>query len=180
MHEYVIPETFVELCNYVTHYDKCTIRTDHKEITNDLPFYIIDSTKKSYLIELANIWTEAKEKSYKLIVTNGIKYDPIQNYNFVVRFSSNGNFTCEASDLKVPLRHMYRYPEKLLSVSGNISDDIQEWKIYNNANGVNRIELKHDLEEVYTMQIMDRFIECTKYPFPVGIFKKQIVYWQIV
>jgi hypothetical protein len=177
VHNFYIPNTYEEYKN-ITHQLKfCTIRTDHKFITEDLPFYIYDSNKDSE-DKLISIWNESQQKEFKLIISNGIQYDNIQEYNMVIKLQKNGDFIFEASELKIPLRHMYRHP--LLSCSGDISDEIPQWDIYNARYGINKINIKNDLLTLYNYQIFDKWLEVTKYPIPVGIKNNNIIFWQII
>jgi hypothetical protein len=176
-HVFYIPETYWGYLNLVYTLSCCTVRTDHAVVSEDLPFYIInlavDSTEY-----IQNIWDQAVLNEYKLIVSDGIKFDEVKKYNMVIKIEKNGDFIFEASAKKVPLRRMYRYP--LLSCSGNIADEVSEWAVYNSIPGINRIDLKKDIEELYTLQIFGKWLELTKYPLPVGILQKDIVFWQII
>ena len=124
------------------------------------------------------IWEESIEKEYKLIISNGIQYDNIQEYNMVVKFNKKGDFLFEASELKIPLRHMYRHP--LLSCSGNLKDEVSQWEIYNARYGINKIYIKNDLLSLYNYQLFNKWLEITKYPIQVGTKNKNIVFWQII
>jgi hypothetical protein len=177
VHRFYIPETYAEFCNITEKLNKCTIRTDHAIKTEDLPFYIYDVDFEGKMKGLG-IWKDSEECDYKLIISDGIKYDPIQEYNMVVKFDKNGDFIFEASELKIPLRHMYRHP--LLSCSGNLTDGVSEWNIINQKYGINKVHIKDDLLELYNYGIFNKWLEVTKYPQPVGMQNKNIVFWQVV
>ncbi len=174
-HRFVIPETYEEFSKVLHEFQRCTIRTDHKTKTKNLPFYVYDARKDGDISD--TIWAESQQNHYKMIISDGIKYDPIQEYNMVVKMQKNGDFFFEASELKIPLRHMYRYP--LLSCAGNIAEEVSTWIIYNNRYGLDRTSIKQNLEDLYTHQIFDCWLEVTKYPIPVGIKKDKIVFWQL-
>jgi len=176
VHRYFIPESYEEYVDTVKDLTVCTIRTDHQSIVVDLPFYVMDTTKCHPLV-VESIWKTALKNDYKLIISDGIKYDPIQEYNLVARFESNGDFIFDASELKIPLRHMYRCP--MLSCYGNISEEVSEWTIINNKYGLDRCIIKHDLELLYSYQLYNQWLEVTKYPKGVGIQHEPIVFWQI-
>ena len=178
LHQFYIPETYEEYKNLISKFELCTIRTDHKYISEDLPFYIFNRQKdgEEYL-DL--IWDEAQGKQYRLIISDGIKYDNIQKYNMVVKLQSNGDFIFEASDLKIPLRHMYRYPSSLLSCTGNLSESIHLWHMFNKRYGINKLIVRRDLLILYNCGLFDKWLEVTKYPIPVGNRKENIVFWQI-
>jgi hypothetical protein len=85
VHQFHIPETYEECVALVDEFGLCTIRTDHKYISEDLPFYIFDKQKEANDEYLDSIWDEAQGKQYKLIISNGIQYDQFQKYNMVAK-----------------------------------------------------------------------------------------------
>lgn len=173
VHNFYIPKSKQEYENIVNTLQFCSIRTDSdKNINTDLPFYILKNTDTK---QMEKIWNTASVNNYKLIISDGIKYDNIQDYNMVLKLQKNGNFLFEVSELKIPLRHMYRYP--LLSCSGNLSEHIQEWTVYNQKYGIDKTNIKKDLIDLYQYQIFDEWLDITKYPIPVGRLKKKIVFW---
>lgn len=176
VHRFYIPESYDDCCRILNDWQFCTVRTDHEVFTEDLPFYLVDM-RECDVTHVDNIWITAQKKGYKLIISDGIKYDVIQLYNMTVKFERNGDFSFEASELKIPLRHMYRYP--LLSCSGNIAADVSEWIVYNARFGLDRRLLKRDLELLYTYQFYGKWLEVTRYPQGVGIKDEPFVFWQI-
>ena len=178
LHKFYIPDTYEEYRNLVYKFELCTIRTDHKFISEDLPFYIFNKQKDNdEYLDL--IWDKALGKQYKLIISDGIKYDNIQKYNMVAKIQKNGDFLFEASDLKIPLRHMYRHPASLLSCTGNLSDGIHLWHMFNKRYGIDKLIIRRDLLTLYNCGLFDKWLEVTKYPIPVGIKSENIVFWQI-
>lgn len=177
VHRFYIPNSYKEYIKLLQDLSFCTIRTDHETIKENLPFYIVN-TQKNDMRLIDNIWDEAQQNNYKLIISDGIKYDSIQEYNLVTKINENGDFIFEASELKIPLRHMYRYP--LLSCYGNIADKISDWDIINNKYGLDKRTIKRDLEILYTYGIYNKWLEVTKYPQGVGIKNEPIVFWQII
>lgn len=159
-------------------FEWCTLRTDHKFISEDLPFYVFDNRKDGEE-KLNAIWEEAQSKDYKLIIADGIKYDAVQKYNMVAKIQKNGDFIFEASSLKIPLRHMYRHPSSLLSCIGNLSENINLWHAFNNKYGLNRLMINRDLLTLYNFGLFDQWLEVTKYPISVGVNKENLVFWQI-
>jgi len=177
VHRFYIPNSYEEYIKLINDLNLCTIRTDHETKKEDLPFYVVNTFKDNS--EYINkIWDVSQQYQYKLIISDGIKYDNIQEYNLVTKIDKNGDFIFEASELKIPLRHMYKYP--LLSCYGNISDEITEWSIINNKYGINKCSIKRDLETLYTYGIYGKWLEITKYPQGVGIKNEPIIFWQIV
>lgn len=176
IHKFHIPETYAEYTDILNELEFCTIRTDHATISKDLPFYIFNSAKDDSSKQ-NNIWNEAKTNSFKLIISDGVQYDHIQRYNMVVRLQRDGTFMFEASELKVPLRHMYKHP--LLSCSSNIAEEISSWTVYNTRYGISKHEILKDIQRLYTYEIFDKWLEITKYPIAVGIRNERIVFWQI-
>ena len=178
LHKFYIPATYEEYRNLTDKFELCTIRTDHKYISEDLPFYIFNKQKDNdEYLDL--IWDEAQAKQYKLIISDGIKYDNIQKYNMVTKIQKNGDFIFEASDLKIPLRHMYRHPSSLLSCTGNLSEGIHLWHMFNKRYGIDKLIIKRDLLTLYNCGLFDQWLEVTKYPIPVGVKDEHIVFWQI-
>lgn len=177
IHEFKVPKDYIEFKDVVHSFNNyCTVRCDHATLTKDLPFYVVDREDEALLKE---IWDIAQSKEYKVIVANGLKHDKSQKYNLVVKFTREGDFIMEVSKKKVPLRHMYRYPSELLSASGNIDESVGEWKVYNQLYGLDRRVLLDELRELYSIGIVNKWIECTFYPYPVGIYNKHYVFWQI-
>ena len=76
VHNFYTPNTYEEYKNLINEFKFCTIRTDHKFISQDLPFYVFN-IKKDNEEKLDSIWNESQEKEYKLIISNGIQYDNI-------------------------------------------------------------------------------------------------------
>lgn len=177
VHKFYIPESYEEYKDIINRLEFCTLRTDHKDKTEDLPFYIYDK-KKDPIGKLETIWNVAEKESYKLIISDGIKYDAIQEYNMVVNIQQNGKFELEASELKIPLRHMYKHP--LLSCAGAIGDDANHWITHKFRYGINRNIIKDDLEVLYNYGIFNHWLEVTKYPIPVGTQNQNIIFWQII
>jgi len=178
VHQFFIPKTYEEYRDLVNKFGLCTIRTDHKYISEDLPFYIFNKQKDGEE-ELNLIWDESQGKQYKLIISNGIKYDNIQKYNMVMKIQKNGDFIFEASDLKIPLRHMYRNPSSLLSCTGNLSEGIHLWHMFKGRYGIDKLIIRRDLLTLYNSGLFDKWLEVTKYPIPVGMKNEHIVFWQI-
>ena len=177
VHKFYIPDTHEEYKNLINEFKFCTIRTDHRIMSQDLPFYVFDIEKDNE-DKLNSIWEESQEKEYKIIISNGIQYDNIQEYNMVVKFNEKGDFLFEASELKIPLRHMYRYP--LLSCSGNLKDEVSQWEVYNARYGINKIYIKNDLLSLYNYQLFNKWLEITKYPIQVGTKNKNIVFCRLL
>jgi len=182
MQRWCVPETYEEYLRIINDWVFVTIRTDHETKTYDLPFYIIE--QPITLAELKNIWKELKSKNCKLIISDGIKFDKIQEYNMVISIEKDGQFMFEASLLKIPLRHLYKHPQSMLSCQGCIGEDPNHWINYNpSVSGLNKAQIKKDIEDLYcTYQeiIFGKTLEITKYPIPVGTQKKNIVFWQML
>lgn len=176
-HLWYTAETFLSFKHIIKSLGNfCTIRTDHLEKENDLPFFIVKNETEERLKE---IWDIIEIGNYVPIISNGIKYDVDQLYNLCLKIESDGSFIFEASTLKIPLRHMYRYPDELLSAYGNISDRPNQWNFVNNTYGIDRFQLLKVLQKIYTLGIYNKYIECTVYPYSVGVFDDNIVFWEI-
>jgi len=177
VHKFYIPNNLDEFKTICNEFEFCTIRTDHRDRSEDLPFYLYDKSKDSKN-RLNQIWDETQQGEYKLIIANAIQFDNIQEYNMVIKIQENGDFIFEASELKIPLRKMYEHP--LLSCEGNIVDKPSRWKIYNNREALNKNTINNDLLTLYNFEIFNKWLEVTKYPIPVGIQNDKIVFWQII
>ncbi len=83
-----------------------------------------------------------------LIVSDGRNYDPDMRYNICAKVEKNGEFICEMSPLKVPLRHMYKHP--LMCVTGSILEPKHWWNIWG--------------EQTANMREVKEIVEPTKAP----------------
>jgi hypothetical protein len=183
IHQFYVPKDVHEFSRIVIDLEKCSIRTDHATRTKDMPFYTMNIFEvKDFCRAIIDIWSESEREGYKLIVSDGIKYDPVQEYNMTIKIAENGDFDFEASPEKVPLRHMYRFP--LLSCSGNVGEETSEWMVRNKRHDLNRVDIRHDIwylyEQCYRYKLFGHWLELTKYPVPVGVQGERIVFWQIV
>jgi hypothetical protein len=182
IHRFYVPNNVFEFSKIVIDLEQCSIRTDHATRTKGMPFYTMDIFKvKNFCKSIVDIWSESEREGYKLIVSDGIKYDSVQEYNMTIKIAENGDFDFEASPEKVPLRHMYRYP--LLSCTGNVSDEASGWLPYKQRYDLNRVGIRRDLgylyEQCYRHKLFNKWLELTKYPIPVGLQERHIVFWQI-
>ena len=175
VHEYVVPNSLLELITSVGKWDTCSIRTDAKYATNDLPFYTIKPDDK--VQKLLDIWAEAEANEHKLIVANELRYDPIQICNLTVWFDRSGNFQSEVSAVKVPLRKMHSYPNSLLYCKGSIWEKPKEWEKLNNVGIIDKSLLQDVLFKLYNYKLFNQWLECTVYPEPVGVRGENIVFW---
>lgn len=155
-------------------FGRLTLRFDSKWDEDSLPFYILDTNCTESEIE--QILVLADSKDCIVIASNGIQFDPFLKYNLVVQFSSNGDFIAEASPEKIPLRKMYNFP--LLSVHSNIHNSLIDWST-NDYYGLDRRDVLDTLWRLYDLQIYRKWIECTVYPFPVGLRNEEIIFWQL-
>ena len=182
IHQFCIPESYESFLDILKEYEFCTIRTDHIKKHESLPFYIFNNKKDDIIDFSKKVWYNSVHNGYKLIISNAIKYDEIQEYNMVVKIYRNGDFIFEASELKIPLRHMYRHP--LLSCTGNINDNIHSWNIINQKYGINKIHIYKDLQNLYVKcwnkKLFNNWLEVTKYPIDLGTQKNNIIFWQII
>jgi len=128
------------------------------------------------IIDILNIYNKAEELGCYLIVSDGRNYDPQMRYNVCIRIERDGDFVCEMSPLKIPLRHMYEHP--LMCVTGNIIEPKHWWDVWGKQNADLR-EVKDIVQTIYSKEILGKYIECTTYNIPVGILKEDMVYWHI-
>lgn len=174
-HRFVLPNSKDEFIGVLNSLEHCTIRTDHKDKTEQLPFYVYNNDN---IETIEKIWGEIEKEEYKTIVSDGIKYDNIQEYNIVTKIQKNGDFIFEASALKIPLRNMYKYDMTLCI--GNICEELTEWNRIKTVLGLDLTRIRRDLNEIYSFGIYDRWLEITKYPINVGEQEKKFVFWQVI
>ena len=116
VHEFYVFKNFESLWqSYIALGKVCTIRTDkaYAKPGSQLGFFIARYIAPSELKKIADV---IKQNGCIAIISNGLKYDDHLRYNIVYKIEENGDFYCEFSRLKVPLRHMYRHPESLRTV----------------------------------------------------------------
>ena len=160
-----------------------SIRTDRSYgITKDLPFFLIDE-KKQYLEIRENLKTLLAD-GFVLIVSDGHRYDPYLKYNMVFSVNYDGQFRAEYSAKNVPLRHMYRYPNELVQVSGNIHKRYPDWDIRNRqAAGMDFRQIRDMLYLQYIqaekLGLYRRYLELSVYQVPCGTRNEEVAYWEI-
>lgn len=184
IHNTIITDDLEEVDRTVSKYRyMCSIRTDKKTgIAKDLPFYLI-STKDDYL-KIKEKLKKNKLDKIMFIVSNGHQYDDSLRYNMVVYFERNGDFRLEYNAINVPLRHMYRYPEEMINIEGNINETVASWKVENkehnkiNIREVGRIAASVYME-VYSKGLWDRNLEISVYDRECGELMKEYIYWEI-
>lgn len=99
-HEMVITNNLSEAVAAAKAYGEFTVRTDGAPgwgDGSDLPFFVHTGSW-----DPTGHFKELLEEGLWLIISNGIKYDPIQNYNAVASISKNGDYHIELSARKVP------------------------------------------------------------------------------
>lgn len=160
-----------------------SIRTDRNYgITKDLPFFLIDEKRQYFLIR-KNL-QELLNMDFILIFSDGHHYDPYLKYNLVFYMNYDGNFQAEYSAKNVPLRHMYRYPDTLVQVTGNINERYPDWDIRNRQ--VAEIDFRQIRDTIYLqymraekLQLYRRHLEMSVYTVPCGVRHEEIAYWEI-
>lgn len=174
VHEYEEVRSFEELIRYIELNPNMSIRFDDDQGTTDLPFYVIDNGDQEHLREIVE---QAKIGNFTMLVSNGHQYDADQICNFVGKVSPDGTFELEYSIKKIPLRHMYR--RGTTSVRGNYGDLSTYSYLNRNDNIISKQELEDILTYLFQIKIYNRDIEGTLYPYPVGVYKRNIVIWQV-
>lgn len=161
----------------------CSIRTDKEQgVTKDLPFYLI-SSKDDYERVHDKLALNKKE-GMVFIVSNGHQYDTSLRYNMVVSFERDGSFDIEYSPINVPLRHMYRYPEEMVYIEGNINETVASWKVNNKEhNKINIRDVGKEVAsiymEIYNKNLWDRNLEVSVYDKKCGELGMEHVYWEV-
>ncbi|MGN0485555.1 MAG: hypothetical protein ACI4HI_18605 [Lachnospiraceae bacterium] len=160
-----------------------SIRTDREYgITKDLPFFLIDS--KQQYDSIRSRLMRCIEEGMILILSDGHRYDNALQFNMVLCIDCDGSFLAEYSSRNVPLRHMYRFPDDLAHISGNINERYQDWDISNRiAGGIDLRELESILNQLYLMiektMLYRRYLELSVYKVPCGTKQEPIAYWEI-
>lgn len=182
-HNMTITRDFFEAMDAVVRYKRFTIRTDkhsynigHWDTGGDLPFFMQKEDVQD-ISKYEALLSKLIEQEYYLIITDGIRYDDIQEYNAVVKIQKDGQFETEMSIAKVPLRKMYNY-DGLFGATGNIADTIRDIEWF----GVQLYDKKQtllDVQHIYEMGIYNRVMELTKYPIKLGVKHDNFIYWQL-
>lgn len=163
----------------------CTIRTDKFGVGqgNELKFYVLN---KRNLLHEQMIASEIVGNGLIAIVADGLKHDHEIRYNVVYRIYKSGEFVIEYSRHKVPLRLMYKYPEKLNIIGGKLDDGIRYWEKHLAIHEVDRVDLREIrelLEEQYKVclekNMFGHYVEMTTYNSEVGIKREDKVYWEV-
>lgn len=183
VHEFYVCKNFESLWqSYIALGKECTIRTDkaYAKPGSQLGFFIARYIAPSELKKIADV---IKQNGCIAIISNGLKYDDHLRYNIVYKIEENGDFYCEFSRLKVPLRHMYRHPETLNSASGNIDELLKYWNRHVSKQEKYRIdfrEIRELLREEYKLGMFGKTVEMSVYNVKCGILNKNKVYWEII
>lgn len=186
VHDFIPCRTVPEIIYaYIRLGKTCTIRTDKlgAEQGSQLGFYKADNIS---LLEINKIADEIVKNKWIGIVSNGLKYDKYLRYNIVYKLDRNGDFTAEYSRKNVPLRHMYKYPETLTTITGSLNDDIRLWEVYKPALESDRVDLR-EIQDILRSEFLiclnnklfGRYIEMSVYNTDVGPLKQNKVYWEI-
>lgn len=184
IHNTVITDDLDELDKTVKCYNyMCSIRTDReKGVTKELPFYLI-SCIDDY-IKIKDKLKLNKQDSMIFIISNGHQYDDKLRYNLVVSFDKSGEFVLEYNATNVPLRHMYRYPDDMVYVEGNINETVASLRVANKEH--NKINVREVGEiiasiylDIYNKGLWDRNLEVSVYSEDCGELNKEYVYWEI-
>ena len=181
--EYFVPKSYQELIQYLKNLSYyCTIRVDsNKETDGDLPFMIIKESSNEVEEKVQQLWNDSKANNWKLIITNALRADDYLCYNMKVTFEPKGHFNCELSSVNVPLRSMYKYPKKLIQISGNVFQKPKDWWISDNYkyNPYDLSSLSADLFEIYSKRIFNKYIEVARYSKPVGKYCDYFIFFQV-
>lgn len=183
IHNTVISEKVEEILKVAKDYGMFTIRTDRVtkwekgwEGKSEFPFIVQDTPTNNYE-QLENKLNQLVSEGFVFIISDGIKYDKIQDYNAVAILKVNGDFRIEASTEKVPLRYMYKRGNIFIA-EGNITDKLRDIQFYGTVN-FDKKAILQDIQYLYTKEIFNKWIEFTRYPIRVGINNEKFVFWQI-
>lgn len=162
---------------------KGSIRTDRiYESAYDLPFYVYEDQEEfEHLIP--KLCQHIKE-GLILILSNGHAYDAELRYNLVCSIDRDYWCRAEWSTKQVPLRHMYRYPERLISLYGHIDGRLSDWEISNRAaNTIDLREIFQRLQELFLVvdakDLYGKHLEVSVYNTSCGTRNTDMVFWEI-
>ena len=106
IHNTVISEKVEEILKVAKDYGMFTIRTDRVtkwekgwEGKSEFPFIVQDTPTNNYE-QLENKLNQLASEGFVFIISDGIKYDKIQDYNAVAILKVNGDFRIEARQKK--------------------------------------------------------------------------------
>lgn len=174
VHEYQEVFKRDELVNYINLHPIMSIRFDDDAGTTDLPFFVVDENHPISILEISNL---ANAYNCSMLCSNGHQYDQDQICNFVGMVLRDGSFELEYSTKKIPLRQMYR--EATTVVTGSFGDYFQYHFMNKEKNILSKKQLEDILVYLFQMDCYQKRIEGTLYPYPVGVYQKTIVIWQV-
>lgn len=175
VHSYQVVHDRYSLGRAIHEYGECSIRFNSFDDSLELPFAYMDENNWD-IVDILHVANKAEELGCHLIVSNGRKFDKDMRFNICAKIARNGDFTLEASGLKVPLRKMYDYP--IMSIIGNIQHPMHWWNVYGKRYG-NLTEIRDILYKLYTNGIFEEYVECTTYIENVGVLNDNIVFWHL-
>lgn len=175
IHNYKVVDNLLYLAGYCQVYVNSSIRFDRESNELQLPFVLVDrdTFDRSFLSDVLNL---SRKLGCYLIISDGRNYDQYLKYNLVVMFDRQGNFNCNLSTLKIPLRHMYNH--KLMQVTGNIKDYTKDWEVWGERQ-TDLDSLRKSIETLYSKEIFNKYLECSFYTRRVGIYNEDHVFWHI-
>lgn len=98
----------------------------------NLPFYLVENYDQYNDIRMHIL--DNLNAGMILLISDGRRYDPFLKYNMVFSIGYDSLFHAEYSIRNVPLRHMYRYRNDLINVTGHIDERYGSWDIQNREN----------------------------------------------
>lgn len=155
-----------------------TARFDNRTgLIQMLPFEILDVGQYS-LGDIHHLVEDAMQMGCHIILSDGRTYDPMMKYNIVYKIKPSGEFLMEWSDLKIPLRHMYKHP--LNWVRGSLTTPLHWWDKWSGSGKLLDLHfVKQFISDEYVKCLFNKFVECTTYNSRVGKLNKSIIYWQV-
>lgn len=182
-HLMCITRNVEEALEFAKKHPKGSIRTDWVvESGYNLPFYVYETFEE--FLELVPKLQQDTKNGLVLIISNGHAYDDHLRYNLVCSIDRDGMCKAEWSVKQVPLRHMYRYPEDLVSICGHIDERLGNWKICNReANAVNLREIYNRIQELFLgveeKRLYEKELEISVYRVPCGVQDTDMVFWEL-
>lgn len=161
----------------------CSIRTDRDfGIKKDLPFYLVD--KPEHYQDIRCLLQENLDAGMILLISNGRQFDKYLRFNMVMSMERDGKFQAEYCTKNTPLRHMYRYPSKLVYIRGNVNERFGDWEVDNReANTIDLREIRNLIAKLYlkveNLYLYGKHLELSLYWVPCGTLKEEIVFWEL-
>lgn len=182
-HVMCITRKLEEAVAFALAHPKGSVRTDFvSDSAYHLPFYVYETWDEFQ--SLLPLLKKDLVNGLELILSNGHAYDEDLRYNLVCFIDRSHQCKVEWSVKQVPLRHMYRYPNQLISLCGNVDDRLANWEVTNRElNAIDLREIYTRVQELFlivdTKGLYGKHMELSVYRVPCGVYKEDMVFWEL-